>query len=69
VLSVHLSPFSKVKPNALMGDDEIQWPEIFKLCESTAGTEWYVVEYESDAFPPMICVQKTFDVMRRWGKV
>src|SRR5438876_11492465 len=68
VASVHVKPHSKAKPNALIGDDEQPWPEIFRICETTAGVEWYIIEYESDAYPPLISVQKTLDVMRRWGK-
>jgi len=30
--------------------------------------EWYIIEYESDAFPPLVSVEKTLEVMRRWGK-
>ena len=68
VASVHVKPFSKAKPNALIGDDEQNWPEIFRLCETVAGVVWYIIEYESDAFPPLISVEKTLEVMRRWGK-
>ena len=68
VASVHVKPFSKAKPNALIGDDELPWKEIFKLCETVAGVEWYIIEYESDAYPPLVSVQKTLEVMRRWGK-
>ena len=49
VASVHVKPYSKSKPNALIGDDEQNWPEIFRLCETVAGVEWYIIEYESDA--------------------
>jgi sugar phosphate isomerase/epimerase len=68
VASVHVKPFSKAKPNALIGDDELPWPEIFRICETTAGVQWYIIEYESDAFPPLVSVAKTLEVMRRWGK-
>ena len=68
VASVHVKPFSKAKPNALIGDDELPWPEIFNICETVGGTEWYIIEYESDAFPPLVSVEKTLAVMRRWGK-
>ncbi len=68
VASVHVKPYSKSKPNALIGDDELDWPETFRLCETVAGVEWYIIEYESDAYPPLVSVQKTLDVMRRWGK-
>jgi len=68
VASVHVKPYSKSKPNALIGDDELNWPEIFRLCENVAGVKWYIIEYESDAYPPLVSVQKTLEVMRRWGK-
>ncbi|MEO8428254.1 MAG: sugar phosphate isomerase/epimerase [Verrucomicrobiota bacterium] len=68
VASVHVKPYSKAKPNALIGDDELPWKVIFNICETTAGVEWYIIEYESDAFAPLVSVQKTLEVMRRWGK-
>jgi hypothetical protein len=27
-----------------------------------------IIEYESDACPPLVRVEKTLKVMRRWGK-
>jgi sugar phosphate isomerase/epimerase len=66
--TVHLKPFSKAKPNALIGDDELPWKEIFNLCETIGRTEWYIVEYESDAFPPLISVDKCFQALKKWGK-
>jgi sugar phosphate isomerase/epimerase len=68
VPSIHAKGFSKAKPGAIIGDDELNWKEIFHLCETTAGTEWYIVEYESDLYPPLVAVEKTLEVMRRWGK-
>jgi sugar phosphate isomerase/epimerase len=68
VASVHVKPFSRAKPNALIGDDELPWKEIFRLCETVAGVEWYIIEYESDAYTPLVSVEKTLEVMRRWGK-
>src|SRR5437016_3043837 len=64
VASVHVKPFSKAKPNALIGDDELPWKEIFHICETTAGVEWYIIQYESDAYPPLVSVAKTPEVMR-----
>jgi sugar phosphate isomerase/epimerase len=66
--TVHIKPFSKAKPNAIIGDDELPWQEIFQLCETIGGTEWYIVEYESDAYPPMVSVEKSLEVLRKWGK-
>jgi len=66
--TVHLKPFSKSKPKALIGEDELPWKEIFAECETSGKTEWYIVEYESDAFPPLVSVEKCLDVLRGWGK-
>ena len=68
VASIHLKPHSKNNPKALLGEDELPWPEIFNICETTAGTEWYIVEYESNAYPPLVNVQKILEVLCRWGK-
>lgn len=66
--TVHIKSFSKAKPNALIGEDELPWKEIFRLCETIGGTEWYIVEYESDAYPPLVSVEKTLQVLKMWGK-
>ncbi len=68
VASLHVKPYSKAKPNALIGDDELPWKEIFRICETTGGTEWYIMEYESDAYPPLVSVEKSLEVMRKWSK-
>jgi sugar phosphate isomerase/epimerase len=66
--TVHLKPFSRKQGNALMGEDELPWKVIFQLCETIGATEWYIVEYESDAYPPLVSVEKTLAALRRWGK-
>jgi sugar phosphate isomerase/epimerase len=66
--TVHVKSFSKTKPNALIGEDELPWKEIFRLCETLAGTQWYIVEYESDAYPPLVSVEKSLQKLREWGK-
>jgi len=66
--TVHIKPFSKAKPNAVIGDDELPWKEIFNLCETIGGTRWYIVEYESDAYPPLVSIEKCLEALRRWGK-
>jgi len=68
VATVHVKSYSKQKPKALIGEDELPWPEIFNLCETSGRTEWYIVEYESDAYPPLISVGKSLEVLREWGK-
>lgn len=68
VVSVHVKPHSKSNPNALIGDDEMPWPEIFRLCENVSGVEWYVIEYERNNEPPLVSIEKLYKIMCERGK-
>jgi hypothetical protein len=46
-------PFSKKNPDAYLGDDELNWKEIMTTAESVGGIEWYIIEYEREAVPPL----------------
>lgn len=41
--TVHLKEYGGA-PGAVIGEGDADWAEIFRLCEETQGTEWYVVE-------------------------
>lgn len=68
--TIHIKPFSsaaaKENPHAgfnpLIGDDDTSWSEVLRLCETTGGTKWYIVEYESNAYEPLravdLCLKK-----------
>ena len=66
--TIHFKPYSrkaaKDKPEdgfrPVIGEDDVPWPRVFELCEA-GGTEWYIVEYESDAFPPLEAVKRCLD--------
>jgi len=75
--TLHLKPYSPslaatggmeagFKP--LIGEDEVPWNDVFSLVEGAGGTEWYIVEYESDAYPPLEAVDRCLKVLRGWGK-
>ena len=67
-LTVHLKEYAEADPNALIGDGDINWAEVFALCESVGGTQWYIVEQESGIYPPMECVDRCLQNLRRMGK-
>ena len=67
-LTVHLKAFSKKDPKALIGEDDLDWKAIFEACETIGGTRWYIVEQESYAFPPLECVKRCLDNLRKMGK-
>lgn len=74
--TVHLKPYSKSAGKddpregfrPVIGDDELPWEDIFSLCETVGETTWYIVEYESDAFPPLEAVDRCLKALRAMGK-
>ena len=66
--TVHVKEFSKANPKALIGEGDIEWAKVFEVCETVGGTEWYIVEYESDAYPPLESVKRCLDNLRKMGK-
>lgn len=66
--TIHCKPFSKAKPDALIGEDELPWKDIFKLCETIGKTEWYIVEYERPSMPALEAVEKCLQALKAMGK-
>ena len=67
-LTVHLKEYSATDPNALVGEGDVPWGEIFRLCESVGGTQWYIVEQETYAHPPLECAARCLHNLRGMGK-
>jgi len=69
-ITVHLKGYdSKAADHwSLTGEGETDWQAVFQVCESTGGTEWYIVEQESYAYPPLVCVEKCLTNLRAMGK-
>jgi len=51
------------------GEDRAPWAEVFSVCETTGGTEWYIVEADSSKYTPMECARLTFENLKKMGKV
>lgn len=66
--SVHVKEYSATDDTALIGEGDVNWPEIFELCETIGNTEWYVVEHETAAIPPLECVDLCLQNLRKMGK-
>jgi len=56
--TVHLKEFAATNEQALIGEGQMKWREFFSLCETLGGTEWYIVEQENYAFPPLECARR-----------
>jgi sugar phosphate isomerase/epimerase len=64
-ITVHLKEFSATNDKAVIGEGDMKWKEFFSLCETTGNTEWYIVEQESYAHPPLECVRLCLDNLRK----
>jgi len=64
--SIHIKP-NGGGPDSVIGEDKINWPAVFNICEHQGRTQWYVVEHESSQ-APLQTVQRTLAVLRDMGK-
>lgn len=55
-------------PDAVIGEDAVDWKEVFAFCESKGKTQWYIVEHESGT-NPLDAVKRCFEGLRKLGKV
>ena len=67
-ITVHLKEYSETNKKAVIGEGDVPWDTVFSLCETVGKTEWYIVEQESYAYPPLECVAKCLQNLRAMGK-
>jgi len=65
--SVHLKDYGG-PPGAVIGEGEAGWPEIFRLCETEQGTEWYVVEEGGPEGLGFDVSRRSLEALWRMGK-
>ncbi len=66
-VTVHVKEHSSTNREAFVGEGEVKWKDVFGVCESVAGTKWYIVEDErkTEQLPG---VQKDLQNLRAMGK-
>ncbi len=64
-ITVHVKEFSKTNNKALIGEGDVNWKAFFALCKAVGGTEWYILEQESYAAPPLECVERCLKNLRK----
>jgi len=57
-LTIHLKEYSRTNDQALVGEGEVPWSEVFEVCEAAGKTEWYIVEQESYPYSPLESVER-----------
>lgn len=63
--TIHIKPYSTSDPDAFVGDDELDWETIVRLCQSLAGTEWYIIEYEVEGHPPLEALEANLERFKK----
>lgn len=68
--TVHLKPYSRREEfDTMIGSDDIPWTEFMGLCASVGGTEWYIVEYESETlYKPLDGVRLCLEALKKMQK-
>lgn len=67
-VTIHLKEYAAGYDKALIGEGDVDWAEWFRLCDDQGVTEWYIVEQESHAYPPLECVDRCLKNLRAMGK-
>jgi sugar phosphate isomerase/epimerase len=67
VRTIHIKP-NGGGPEAVIGEDKINWAGVFEFCEHRGNTEWYVVEHETSK-QPLKTVARMYDALKKFGKV
>jgi sugar phosphate isomerase/epimerase len=65
--SIHLKAFGG-GPDAVIGEDKVDWPAVFAFCETKGKTQWYVLEHESGK-DPLDAVRRSYEALKKMGKV
>jgi sugar phosphate isomerase/epimerase len=66
-LTIHLKAHGG-GPEAVIGEDQVNWQEVFKFCETKGKTQWYIVEHESGK-DPLDAVKRCYEALKKMGKV
>lgn len=62
---VHVKEYDPNDETTVVGEGVVEWEKVFAACESVGATEWYIVEHERYADPPMTCVEQCLTNLRK----
>lgn len=65
IKTMHVKPFSKAKPAAFIGEDQLPWADI--VAESQRQRiEYYIIEYERPEVPPLEALKANYAGLRKF---
>jgi sugar phosphate isomerase/epimerase len=63
--TVHMKEFSSTGNKVVIVEGDVNWKEVIATCEFQGVTDWYIVEQESYAHPPMDCVKLCLENLKK----
>jgi sugar phosphate isomerase/epimerase len=63
-VTIHLKEHSKTNPKALIGEGDIKWAEVLRLCRK-GGTKWYIIEEEKEGLDPLTAVDQSLKNLKK----
>ena len=67
-LTVHLKDYAEGKDLVILGEGDVDWPQIFEEVEGQGKTEWYIVEQENYPYSPLESARRCLENLKAMGK-
>jgi sugar phosphate isomerase/epimerase len=67
-ITVHLKAYAADKEAVVIGEDDVDWQEVFDIVEGQGVTDWYIVEQESYPYPPQESAMRSLQALKAMGK-
>jgi len=61
---VHLKEYSADHSPAAIGDGEVNWLEVSKVCEQLHQPDWYIIEQEEKEYDPWVSAERSLAYLR-----
>jgi sugar phosphate isomerase/epimerase len=63
-ITVHLKEHGG-PPEAVVGEGLVDWKTVLRICQTSGGTEWYIVEHERPAGDPVANVKRCLQNLKK----
>ena len=67
--SMHAKAYSETNEEAVIGEDQLDWPGIIQAAKEVGGIEWHILEYEIEGVPPLealeACIRNFREIRQR----
>jgi sugar phosphate isomerase/epimerase len=64
---VHLKEYAASHPPAAVGDGEVNWKDVFRVCETLHQPDWYFIEQEEKEYDPWESAERSLAYLRKMG--